>query len=815
MEHKTVPVAPVPGGDIPTRLAEIVNEGSIRLLRSRPEAPEEIMAALLAELGPVIEAGEIWLWCLPDGTAVESTHFWHRDGKPAETVDFKVFDWTLLQLRRWKPVLFSRTAELPAEAAAEKAFWQRRRIEAALLIPVTSHTILTGVIAAGMSRHREWHPAVIREFRLLADLFAWALERKQTEKTLSACRKKLKNSQASFRNVIVNNADGVIVLDRDGVVRFANPAAVHLWGGVGNDLIGTPFGLPLVGEEMTEIEILCGDGRFVVAEMRSVATEWKGEPAQLLSLRDITERKEAERELRRAKAAAEKANQFKSDFLANVSHEFRTPLNAITGVAALLQETALDPDQHEYMEILHASSRLLLSLINDLLDLSKIEAGKLVLEHLRFSVRKVVREVMHMLAMKAAEKHLRFTREVLPEVPEMLWGDSRRLRQILINLINNAIKFTDTGHISVTVSVARADDTVTLLFRVSDSGIGIAPEQVEGLFQRFSRGEETAARQQDGTGLGLAISRHLVRLMGGEIGVDSRPGEGASFWFTAVFQPVSADAKHQSATLSAAPASAGTASGPVRILVVEDNLFNRKVVRELLRKSGFYTEGAANGQAALEALRIQPYDLVLMDVRMPHMDGVTTTRYIRNGESGILNPHIPVVGMSANTLQEDRDRCLKAGMDAYLTKPVERDELVATINFHVPQKQETAADVPEEDKPVLDWAELLHRLGQDQALCSEILKMFLAGMPRHLHRLKNALPEQNPGPALVEVHNIREMTANISAPHLHAIATRMADAVGNGESDRAASLFADMEAAFEQFQQEVQHVCPPPDDAPA
>lgn len=546
----------------------------------------------------------------------------------------------------------------------------------------------------------------------------WSLKSKQTEyaEFIRRSTKREALHEQRYRELLDNSSDIVYTHDLEGNLITWSKAGELITGFTQRELSGKNLAdfAPSREREATrgwlreiakgthsgthELLIRTQAGGLVTLEVSTREITQDGRKAGILGFaRDITARIRSEEEAQRARETAEAASQAKSEFLANMSHEIRTPMNGILGMTELALETDLAPEQREYLEMVKLSADSLLTIINDILDFSKIEAGKLEIDVTEFSLRRLLETALKPLVLRAQQKGLALDDAVESSVPDLLLGDAGRLRQVLTNLVGNAIKFTERGGVEVKVCAeAFREGKVTLRFEVKDTGIGIPPEKQQVVFEAFAQADGSTTRKYGGTGLGLSITKKIIEIMGGTIAVESEFGKGSNFHFILHF-PVAVGVesrdreagpwKTDESAFSFNPEFPTRAQS--RILIAEDNPANQKVVVCLLQKRGYAVEVAQNGREALAAIEKNGgagFDLALMDLQMPQMNGFEVTAAIREMEKR-SGRHLPIIALTAHAMKGDMERCLSAGMDGYVSKPIQRDELLAAIERFCPRKE--------------------------------------------------------------------------------------------------------------------------------
>lgn len=506
-------------------------------------------------------------------------------------------------------------------------------------------------------------------------------------------------SEALLRTVIGTAVDGIVVTDENGIVQLYNPACERLFGYSPREVLGQNVKILMPPEYSDEHDgyirayratgtaRIIGIGREVTGQRKDGSRfpvglsvgEARHKKARFFVgiVRDNTEQKLAEDRLRAARDEAESASRAKSDFLAVMSHEIRTPLHGIMATSSLLQRTELDPKQRRYADTIQQSCDALLEIVNNILDLSRIESGAVVVKQTKFDPSDLLESIEALWEPRVREKGLEYFTKITSDVPRTVTGDADRMREILNNLVSNAVRFTDNGYVAIKLGVNNPPKGgkaghVVLRFEVSDTGIGIDPEGQARLFGRFEQADTSLTRRHGGAGLGLAICRELTRLLGGEIGVVSAPGSGSRFWFTIpclAGRVTVPNRRRRSLRKRTDPPS----PAPMTVLVAEDNPENQIIIRDILDAGGHHVDVVANGREAVRAAQPGKYDLILMDVRMPVMDGFEATRKIRAKLNG--NRHVSIVALTAHAMQGVREKCLAAGMDDYISKPFTIDQI--------------------------------------------------------------------------------------------------------------------------------------------
>ena len=819
--------------------------------------------------------------------------------------------------------------------------------------------------------------------------FLWRRRQVHFFKEQAGMARELLESQAHLRAITSSAQDAILMMDDHGRLTFWNPAAERIFGHAAAEVLGGNLhdliaprrfheahhaafpdflrtGQGAAVGQTLELQGLCKDGREITVSLSLSSVQIKGAWHAVGILRDISEQKAAEKKMLdlleelqqandRLEASNQRANELaveahtaniaKSQFLANMSHEIRTPMNGVIGMIGLLLGSELSAEQRRYAETVRLSSEALLAVINDILDFSKIEADKLELESIDFDLRVTIEDAAELLAVRAHEKGLEFICRVDPEVQTFLKGDPGRLRQILINLGSNAIKFTARGEVIIEVKLgSESEDRTHIRVEVRDTGIGIPADKIGLLFSAFQQVDASTTRRFGGTGLGLAIAKRLVEAMGGEIGIESVEGSGSTFWFTAGFakqphrdrglgkaparihglrvlvvddnatnrlilseQLASWEARHDEAesaaqaldmlraakvqgdpfrvvisdmqmpeidgeslgksikadpdirdtilvmmtslgrrgdakrfkdigfsayltkpvkqsqlydclaTVVGTDVSDEGAAAPtalvtrhtlsearrlkVRILLVEDNPTNQQVALGILGKLGFRVDAAGNGHEAIKALETIAYDLVFMDVQMPVMDGFEATGAIRSGKTSVLNPGIPIVAMTAHAMKGDRERCIAAGMDDYIPKPISPQSLAAALDRWLGPGRKKPGVKPEPaaktETAVFDRQSFMERLMGDLDLVREVTAAFLKDMPRQLLELKKHIGAGDVKAAAGRAHSIKGAAVNVGGLAFSAAAFRIEQASREGGIEEISALFPELERQYQ------------------
>jgi PAS domain S-box-containing protein len=616
----------------------------------------------------------------------------------------------------------------------------------------------------------------------------------------------LRLSEQRYRSVVESVIEIVFQTDLEGRWTFLNPA----WEEVTGYPVGESMGraaidylhpddrprmaelfAPLVARRVDTVQselryIAKGGEHRWVAIRASASLDAESELIGIAGiLSDVTERKLAAEQLALARDQALAAARAKSEFLANMSHEIRTPMNGVIGTAELLLQTDLTPEQREYATTVHGSGEALLRIIDDVLDLSKVEAGRLELEAIDFDLPGALRHACDLFLPRAREKGVALECDLDESLPSLVNGDPVRLGQVLANLVSNAVKFTDEGMVRVNAHVEdSADDALLVRVEVSDTGIGVAPEAIDGLFASFAQADTSTTRRYGGTGLGLSISRQLVDLMGGQIGATSDEGSGSTFWFTARLG-------RASKAVADAPEPTGRpGGGGAHVLVAEDNAVNRTVAVNMLAKLGYRADVAPDGYSALEALEENVYDAVLMDCQMPGLDGYEVTRELRRREGG--GRHLPVIALTAHAMRSDRERCFAAGMDDYLSKPLRLAALREALERCLAPVHGARLD-----------REVITELGDDPALLRELIAMWTEEARECREQLAPALAAPDLETVERVAHKLKGASLTVGAAGVGNLCAELERVAAERDAAAAAALAERLDEAVQSAEREL------------
>lgn len=638
-------------------------------------------------------------------------------------------------------------------------------------------------------------------------------------------QERIRLSEERFRNAFDNAAIGMALVATDGRWLQVNRSLCSITGYDEHELLATNFQSITHPEDLdadlgnTE-QLLRGEIRSFQMEKRyihksgrlvpvllsvSVVHDGEGRPLHFVSqIEDVSERKRFEVELQLAKKAAESAAQAKSEFLAHVSHEVRTPMHGILGMTEVALQAKSPDEQTEAIRIIRSSAEALLTVIDDVLDFSKIEAGKLGLDPFDFRLRGNLTDALKPMVARCREKGLAFVIEVKPDVPDALHGDWNRLRQVLFNLVGNSLKFTRAGEVGVAVSAsAAAGERIDLEVAVHDTGIGIPADRLERIFEPFAQFDGSTARHFGGTGLGLTISARLVEMMGGSLRAESTPNRGSTFRFTVPVLRGTAKAASLE-TGAAAPSESARAPaepprrGPLRILVADDNTVNRRIAAAMLQRQNHRVNLAEDGRQAVAQSASQAFDLILMDVQMPDMDGIEALAAIRAREKA-TGGHVPIIALTAHAMKGDRERFLAAGMDGYLAKPFHSEDLQRLIDELRIGPTSPTGEVPDATGLQIDLPALCEATGGDREAVEELLLLFRENCLDYLSQAQSAIARNDAELLASAGHSFRGAAAQLGADALANASAWLDETSARGDVRASADAFSDMETAIRSF----------------
>jgi PAS domain S-box-containing protein len=622
----------------------------------------------------------------------------------------------------------------------------------------------------------------------------------------------LRDSESRIRNILDTAVDGIITADDQGMIQSFNPAAEKLFGYSSEEVTGlnvtTLMPSPYREKHPTYMSnyLKTGKRKMIGKDQETVARRKDGTifPIDLSVsemrlgrqrlftgiIRDITQRKEFEKNILVAKAAAEKANQAKSEFLANMSHEIRTPMNSIMGFTEILLDEDFSAEQREALETIKKSSDRLLDLINEILDLSKIETDSMELEKIPFDLKDLVLDVCQLIRPVVGEKPIEIRCAIEDGPWDVVTGDPTRIRQVLLNLLGNAVKFTEKGEVLTSVRLLEElDDHILAEIAVSDTGVGIPAEKQETVFAAFSQADGSTTRKYGGTGLGLTISQRLIRLMEGQITLESREGMGSTFSFKIRLEkgkiPHLSDLPHPEAVLHAPTGELKS----LKILLAEDDTANQKLAILVLEKMGHRVDLAINGVRALEMGKAHRYDIILMDIQMPEMGGIEATEKLRQAEV-----RTPIVAMTASVMYGDRERFVEAGMDDYVAKPIKREVLRGTLKRHAVSKLSSGATY-DSMQPVSD--KVAEELGLDQEQYLEILTGFIEEKKKDMEELEKALAREDTERIARLAHKIKGSALNLRLDLMAQPAASIEKAAKEGDLTRISDDWDALSRGFE------------------